>query len=69
MSNAFLEAESLVRIPQVAMWLGYDNFPGYYPENWQRYVHQYAMALFLFYLTEEMGVPSSVVCDGFLQRR
>ncbi|MFO7950975.1 MAG: FlgD immunoglobulin-like domain containing protein [Candidatus Fermentibacteraceae bacterium] len=63
--NAFLEAESLVRIPQVAMWLGYDNFPGYYPENWQRYVHQYAMALFLFYLTEEVGVPTSVVCDGF----
>jgi hypothetical protein len=63
--NAFVEAQSLVRIPHVPMWLGYDNFPSYYPENWQRYVHQYAMALFLFYLTEEVGVPYSLICRGF----
>lgn len=63
--DAFVEAESLVRIPHVAMWLGYANFPEYYPENWQRYVHQYAMALFLFYLTEEEGVPFSQICGGF----
>jgi hypothetical protein len=62
---AFVESRSLVMIPQVAMWLGYDNFPDYYPENWQRYVHQYAMALFLFYLTEVVGTPDSVVCGGF----
>ncbi len=63
--NAFLEAESLVRLPHVPMWLGYANFPDSYPENWQRYVHQYAMALFLFYLTEEEGIPYSLICGGF----
>ena len=64
-ADAFVESQSLVRVPHVAMWLGYDNFPEYYPENWQRYVHQYAMALFLFYLTEEVGVPYSCICGGF----
>jgi len=63
--NAFVEAESLVRIPHVPMWLGYDNFPSYYPENWQRYVHQYAMALFLFYLTEVRDVPYLHISGGF----
>ncbi len=63
--NTFVEAESLVRVPHIPMWLGYDNFPSYYPENWQRYVHQYAMALFLFYLTEVNGVPDSLICGGF----
>ncbi|MBN1435381.1 hypothetical protein JW921_11510, partial [Candidatus Fermentibacterales bacterium] len=62
---AFVESRSLVHLPHVSMWLGYDNFPEYYPENWQRYVHQYAMALFLFYLTEEIGAPYSYICGCF----
>lgn len=64
-SNAFVEALSLVKVPHVTMWLGYDNFPSYYPDNWQRYVHQYAMALFLYYLTEVEGMPYSLICNGF----
>ncbi len=63
-AGAFLEAESLVRLPHVALWLSYDNFPASYPQNWQRYVHQYAMALFLYYLTEEVGVPDSLITSG-----
>lgn len=63
--DAFVEAMSLVKVPHVAMWLGYDNFPVYYPDNWQRYVHQYAMALFLWYLTEVAGLPDSLICGGF----
>jgi hypothetical protein len=62
--RAFLEAESLVRIPQVALWLSYDNFPVTYPQNWQRYVHQYALALFLFYLSEHTDVPDHLITDG-----
>ncbi len=64
-SRAFLEAESLARLPHVALWLSYDNFPASYPQNWQRYVHQYAMALFLYYLTEEVGVPHAMITSGF----
>lgn len=60
-SRAFLEAESLVRLPHVALWLSFDNFPSSYPQNWQRYVHQYAMALFLHYLTESAGESDSLV--------
>ncbi len=63
--NAFMEAMTLVKVPHVSMWLGYDNFPQYYPDNWQRYCHQYAMALFLYYLTEIEGMPHSLICDGF----
>ncbi len=62
--RAFLEAESLVRIPNVALWLSYDNFPVSYPQNWQRYVHQYALALFLYYLSEETDVPDNIITDG-----
>lgn len=62
--RAFLEAESLVRLPNVALWLSYDNFPDDYPENWQRYVHQYALALFLYYLSEETDVPDNIITDG-----
>ena len=62
--RAFLEAESLVRIPHVALWLSYDNFPSSYPQNWQRYVHQYALALFLYYLSEETDVPDNIITDG-----
>ncbi len=63
--RAFIEAESLVRLPHVPLWLSYDNFPGTYPQNWQRYVHQYAMALFLFYLTDEIGVSPNLLTEGF----
>lgn len=64
-SRAFVEAESLVRVPQVPLWLSYDNFPSSYPSNWQRYVHQYAMALFLFYLTDIAGEPDTLISKGF----
>ncbi len=63
--RAFIEAESLVRVPEVPLWLSFDNFPSYYPSNWQRYVHQYALALLLFYLTEEAGVSDNMITEGF----
>ena len=63
--RAFIEAESLVKLPQVPFWLSFDNFPNTYPENWQRYVHQYALALYLFYLTEEVGISPNVISEGF----
>jgi hypothetical protein len=62
--GAFVEAESLVRLPHVDLWLSFDNFPGTYPNNWQRYVHQYAMAAFLFYLTEEANIPANFITQG-----
>ncbi|MEM7036575.1 MAG: hypothetical protein AAF570_06295 [Bacteroidota bacterium] len=62
--GAFIEAEALVRIPQVALWLSFDNFPNYYPQNWQRYVHQYALSVLLFYLTEEAGVAHTNITSG-----
>lgn len=62
--GAFLEAESLVRLPHVALWLSFDNFPDNYPENWQRYVHQYALALHLYYLSEHTNVPDYIITDG-----
>ncbi len=61
---AFVEAESLIRLPQVPLWLSFDNFPDDYPENWQRYVHQYALALFLYYLSEETDVPDELITNG-----
>ncbi|MAZ73063.1 MAG: hypothetical protein CMC70_07925 [Flavobacteriaceae bacterium] len=63
-AGAFLEAESLVRLPHVALWLSYDNFPNNYPENWQRYVHQYALALFLYYMSEHTDVPDELITNG-----
>ena len=63
--RAFVEAESLVRVPQVPLWLSYGNYPSYYPSNWQRYVHQYALGLFLYYLTAEAGVPETMITQGF----
>jgi len=64
-ARALIEAESLVRVPQVPLWLSYGNYPSSYPNNWQRYVHQYALALFLYYLTEEKNVADSVIAGGF----
>ena len=63
--RAFIEGESLVRIPSVPLWLSYDNFPSSYPQNWQRYVHQYAMAMFLYYLTDVAQIPENLIADGF----
>ncbi|MGE3800108.1 MAG: hypothetical protein AB7H80_03740 [Candidatus Kapaibacterium sp.] len=63
--SIFVEAESLVRLPQVALWLSYGNFPSDYPENWQRYVHQYALSLLTYYLTEEAGVSGATIVGGF----
>ena len=62
--RALIEAESLVRLPHVPLWLSYGNFPSYYPQNWQRYVHQYALALLLYYLTEEAGVAPTFITQG-----
>lgn len=64
-ARALIEAESLVRIPHVPLWLSFDNFPSSYPENWQRYVHQYAAALFLYFLTEEVNISNDIIVDGF----
>ncbi len=63
-SRAFVEAESLVRMPHVPLWLSYDNYPASYPSNWQRYVHQYAMALQLYYLTDVAGVSPDIITSG-----
>lgn len=63
--RAFIESESLVRLPHVPFWLSYDNFPSTYPENWQRYVHQYALNLYLYYLTEVVGVSPNIISEGF----
>ena len=60
----FVEAESLVRMPHVPFWLSYDNFPADYPPNWQRYVHQYALALYLYYLTDVAGVSEDLITAG-----
>jgi len=60
----FIEAESLVRVPHVPLWLSFDNFPANYPQNWQRYVHQYALALHLYYLTDVVGVPEDIITSG-----
>lgn len=64
-TRRFIEAESLVRVPHVPMWLSFDNFPADYPQNWQRYVHQYAGALWLYYLTDIAGVPETIITEGF----
>ncbi len=62
--RAFVEAESLVRLPHVPLWLSYDNFPPNYPQNWQRYVHQYALALLFYYLSDYTDVPDNIITDG-----
>ena len=63
--RALIEAESLVRVPHVPLWLSFDNFPDSYSPNWQRYVHQYAMALFPYYLTEEVNISDDIIIGGF----
>ena len=60
----FVEAESLVRMPHVPFWLSYGNYPNTYPSNWQRYVHQYALALHLYYLTDVAGISDTIITSG-----
>ena len=60
----FVEAESLVRVPQVPFWLSFNNYPNTYPNNWQRYVHQYALALHLYYLTDVVGINEDIITSG-----
>lgn len=62
--RAFIEGESLVRVSHVPLWLSYDNFPAEYSPNWQRYVHQYALAMLLYYLTDVAGVNDSIITSG-----
>jgi len=62
--RAFIESESLVRVSHVPFWLSFNNFPSAYPQNWQRYVHQYALALFLYYLTDVENVNDSIITSG-----
>jgi hypothetical protein len=63
-NRAFVEAEALRRVPHVPLWLSYNNFPVSYPSNWQRYVHQYGLAIYLYYLTDIAGVPDSLITAG-----
>lgn len=64
-TRAFIEAESLVRIPHVPLWLSFENFPSTYPNNWQRFVHQYASAMLMYYLSEEKNVSHDIIVGGF----
>ena len=63
--RAFIEAESLVRLPHIPLWVSFDNFPDDYPDNWQRFVHQYALGLFLYYLTDVENVSPNLISEGF----
>lgn len=63
--RSFVESEILVRIPHVPLWLGWSNLPGYYPDNWQRQVHQYALSTFLYYLTNTFGITDSALVSVF----
>ena len=62
---SFIGAEILVRVPQVPMWLDFYNIPPDYPDNWQRAVHQYAMGIFFYYLTNEIGILDSNIVSVF----
>lgn len=63
--DIFVEALSLVKLPHFPLWVSYDNYPATWPDNWQRYVHQYALAGLLYYLTEKANVPGTMFTDGF----
>ena len=62
---SFVESDILVRTPHVPLWLGWSNLPIYYPNNWQRQVHQYALSTYLYYLTNNAGVPDSTLVSIF----
>ena len=62
---SFIESEILVRTPHVPLWLGWSNLPNYYPNNWQRQVHQYALSTYLYYLTNNAGISDSSLVSIF----
>jgi len=64
-SRSFVEAEILVRTPHVPLWLGWYNRPSFYPNNWQRQVHQYALSTYLFYMTSNLGISDSSLVSVF----
>jgi Family of unknown function (DUF6055) len=63
--NSFVESEILVRTPHVPLWLAWSNLPSYYPNNWQRQVHQYALSTYLYYLNTKAGVSDSTLASVF----
>lgn len=63
--KSFIESTILVNTPHVPLWLNRQNFPIYYPNNWQRQVHQYALATYLYYLTHNAGVADSALVGVF----
>jgi hypothetical protein len=63
--RSFVESEILVRTPHVPLWLGWSNLPKYYPNNWQRQVHQYALSTYLYYLTNNVGITDSNLVSIF----
>ncbi|MDA7803621.1 DUF6055 domain-containing protein [Crocinitomix sp.] len=62
--RGYIEAESLVRLPHVPLWLSYGNMPDEYPSNWQRFVHQYGLSVLLYYLTDFAGVDKEIIIGG-----
>jgi len=62
---SFIQAEILLRTPHVPLWLDFYNLPGYYPNNWQRNVHQYALSTYLYYLTDVVDVPHTDLTSIF----
>lgn len=63
--RSFVESEILVRTPHVPLWLGWWNRPSFYPNNWQRQVHQYALSTYLYYLTNNVGITDSNLISVF----
>ncbi len=64
-ANSFVETEILVSLPHVPLWMGWINFPSYYQNNWQRQVHQYALAAYFYYLTSKAGVADTLLTNVF----
>ncbi len=63
--RSFVESEILVRTPHVPLWLGWANLPSYYPNNWQRQVHQYALSTYLYYITNNAAISDSNLVSIF----
>lgn len=62
---AFLECAAIEANPHLPMWYDGWNAPPDDPQNWQRGVHPYAMNALLYFLTEEIGLPATVLSTGF----
>ncbi|MCX6180645.1 MAG: T9SS type A sorting domain-containing protein [Bacteroidetes bacterium] len=59
-------ALALRKIPQVPMWLSYENLrASSYPDNWQRNVHQYTMDLFFQYMYTKKNVYKKIFTEGY----